>query len=203
MRINTRFLFAALNATKAAEGVEGTGVPEGYSEGFVRVKPDGSNRGSFVEGVDTLAKTRDLLERLEWFEVPRAELPAGACDPDERVSYFRAELPEDLRAFTGVVPLSTVANQRVVCEQGDHGPELTLEWGEDLVPTTEVWAITGPLKGREGCGLWAWYPGPIGTRATKRHTELLSKWEKFGRMSLSVDELNELHHLPVKLKKRV
>lgn len=187
---------AALFVTQSLEGSKD--IPVGYAEGFVRIRPDGSNRGSYVEGIDSLDTTKALLERLEWEEADRASLPTGACHPDSRVTYYKAMLPSDLVARTGIIALRDATGEVEVIE-GKHGLELTMQASKELPQTTEVWAITGPLEGSEQPGLWSWYPGPIGVFATSRHKELLAKWRNKGKSSLTGPELEELAALPVKL----
>ena len=189
---------AALNVTESLEGVS-KDIPVGYSEGFVRIRPDGTNRGSYVEGFDSLDATKVLLERLDWTVADRASLPAGACHPDPRVTYYKAELPDGYVARTGIIALRDATGEVEVIE-GKHGLELTMLAPNKLPQTTEVWAITGPLEGSEQPGLWSWYPGPIGVFATPRHKELLAKWRSEGRSSLTGPELEELAALPVKLR---
>ena len=191
----------ALLAMKAAEGIDGSGIPAGYSKGFVRVAPDGSNRGSFVAGVDSEEKTLALLGELDWQLVDRAELPPGAAHSDERVTYYRAKVPEQMQAFTGVLPLrQLLAMSSVEVIAGSHGPEMVAAYKQKLVATTEVWAILGPIDDREDLGLWSWYPGAISLFASPAHKALLTRWMDQGFASLKVDELLTLLDLPVKLR---
>lgn len=103
-------------------------VGPAYLAGLVRVRPDGSNRGSFIEGVATLSATRPLLtEKLKWTEIDHAELPKGATIPV--ASYFRATVPEGMTGRTGMVTFGSLsAEQRaqVKLVDGNHGPELVM-----------------------------------------------------------------------------
>lgn len=190
---------AALANTIAMEG-KSSDVPSGYTAGFVRVKPDGSNRGSFVEGLTSLEVTQEFLGGLEWQEAERSALPVGAAHPDTAVRYFKASLPSSVTARTGILALKDCDGEvRVV--NGNHGQELQMLWEGNLASTTQVWAVVGPVEGSENSALWTWYPGPIGVFATPRHKELMSKWQSGGRASLTESELAELADLPVKLKR--
>jgi hypothetical protein len=186
----------ALEVTRSLEGTPD--VPIGYSEGFVRVRPDGSNRGSFVVGIDDIGKTKKLLSELPWRSVDRETLPAGACHPDKNVSYFRAELPQAYAAKTGVIALQDADLGKVELVEGKHGMEFSMPATGELPLTAEVWAVIGPIG--EKIGLWTWYPGPIAVFATARHKELLARWFSEGRGSLTSEEIRELGALSVKLR---
>lgn len=152
---------AALEALAAA-GTD-PGVGPDYVQGLVRVTPDGTNRGSFIEGVDSLDATRTLLtDRLVWNEIDHADLPKGAAIPV--ATYFRAIVPEGMVGRTGILTLGSLdfaRRSRVKLVEGSHGPEMVLDWEGPLAETNEVWAIVG----NDGL-LWTWYPGPLTPRLT-------------------------------------
>ncbi|MBT3230802.1 hypothetical protein HN358_03405 [Candidatus Uhrbacteria bacterium] len=164
-----------------------------YVEGMVRVKPDGTNRGSYVEGVNTLEATKRLLEQLGWTLVAHEDLPEGVAFPP--ASYFCAELPEGMTARTGMIlykDLSGEQKSQVQLVEGDHGPEMVLRWSGPLATTTQVWAIIGT----DGWMLWSWYPAPLAPRYNGLFDALRTL---FRGETIDHESMAKIEALPVKL----
>lgn len=170
---------AVQNLITAANDPSNTEVTPEYLEGLVRVKPDGTNRGSYVEGIDTLEATKQLLSDLEWEEMEHDRLPAGATFGTAR--YFHATLPKEMTGRTGILTYGSLTPEqrlRVALVKGSHGPEMVVPWTGPLAETREVWAIVGG----DDAMLWTWYPGPLTPRLTPEIMEPL-------RMLLSGNEV--------------
>lgn len=181
----------------AAAGTDPKVGPD-YVQGLVRVKPDGTNRGSFIEGIDSLDATRTLLtEQLVWTEVNHADLPKGAAIPV--ATYFRATVPEGMVGRTGMLTFGSLGlaqRSQAKLVEGSHGPEMVLDWDGPLAETNEVWAIVG----NDGL-LWTWYPGPLTPRLTADLVDdirLLFEGDWVGK--ISPDRLAVIDTLAVKLR---
>lgn len=130
------------------------GGPTGevYLDGLVRVKPDGSNRGSFVRGLDDLNKTVNFLKEVNFSRVEVSpEIQFGNCQ------YYQASLPEGFRALTGILTLAECREKGVeveVSSSGNHGEELVASQSQELLETHVVSAIVD-----EDGMLSTWYPG--------------------------------------------
>jgi len=136
-----------------------------HVSGFVR-----SDRGSYVEGLETLGKTVSFLydmsakfEEVTHEEV-NAECPGAARMP---ARYFRASLPSDFTAWEGVALIADIAEagrlDEVRVRMGPHGPEFYVQaeinTGSCISAkkTDVVWIILGPSD--DGEVVWTWYPG--------------------------------------------
>ena len=78
------------NENKEKELWPGGPNGEQYLSGMIRVDDEGNNRGSYVEGLTTFAKTVGFLNNLNFKEVfpGPPEKERGLCDPDA-VSLFQ------------------------------------------------------------------------------------------------------------------
>jgi hypothetical protein len=124
---------------------------EQYINGLVRVNPDGTNRGSFVEGLDTIDKTIDFLKQLEFTKVEVSpDIQFGDCH------YYQASVPEGYDAFTGVLTVEEARNNGIdiKIEQGAHGDELVGVQEHGKLPRTKIISVI-----IDGGMLSTWYPG--------------------------------------------
>lgn len=149
-----------------------------YAEGLVRVKPDGSNRGSFVEGLDDLDKTVSFLKELDFKQVevsPEVQY--------KKSLYFQATLPEGYRAFTGVLTVEGARKKGLDVKviEGSHGDELQTR-GSSLSETNIISVIVD-----DGM-MSTWYPGSF----TAANPDPEHK--------LSADPADWLEELAVKIK---
>ena len=133
-----------------------------HLDGFVR-----TDRGSYVEGLDTLGRTLAFLRDMapSFVEVSHAEVnaecPGAAREP---ARYFRAEMLEGFTGMESVVLIGDLVAagrlDEVRVRDGAHGPEFYIPGepkGLGEKPTDNVWIILGPSEAGEV--VWTWYPG--------------------------------------------
>jgi hypothetical protein len=138
-----------------------------YLQGLVRDKGQGKHRGSYIPGLDTLAKTITFLKIQDWKETNPVAKREGC-------KYYQVELPENGLGFgPAYVGVLTLAEARykgwdIYKVAGEHGDQLVTR-GKDLLATNTITLII------EGDMMSTWHPGepmpetpqPIPTPSTK------------------------------------
>ena len=166
---------ALVNTTTAATTSEALAS---HMEGFVR-----SNRGSYIEGLDTMTKTVNFLYAISTSCVEvdhntvNSECPGAAR---EGVRYFKFSIPDEVIAYEAVVLLEDLkgaALNDVRVREGSHGYEFYIpdvKFNPGRVATG--WIILGPTKDVEGDVVYTWYPGRMtaGTSLNKHAVKLNS-----------------------------
>jgi len=125
------------------------GGPTGleYVSGLVRCDKFGGHRGSYVEGVDTLHKTINFLNSLDWHEcIPN--------NPRENCRYFQVFLKDHI-SWCGIVTVRECDLDQIQIVNGLHGNELTIPKTDRLEQCDIITLIV------EGDMMSTWFPGPL------------------------------------------
>ena len=136
---------------------------ETYLNGLVRVDFKGRARGSYVEGLDTLAKTIKFLKSLNWEEfAPKVGVREGC-------RYYKAPLPQHMEARQNVIGMDWLIDQKLAHQvevvDGPHGPELAWISAIESIRASTVTIIV------EGGMMSTWYPGETFAELPKGFTK--------------------------------
>ena len=155
-----------------------------HCSGFVRVQPNGENRGSYIEGLDSMAKTWGFLldaapMAKEWdHNRMNANFPGSASG---KTRYWRVDLADfpEVNAVESLVTVEDMFNDGTLDQlrvsKGLHGYELiypNAPKAELQKPATTVWIIAGPHGRFEdgvmiedyGIVMYTWFSGRMVSR---------------------------------------
>ncbi|MFA6017573.1 MAG: hypothetical protein WCT28_04090 [Patescibacteria group bacterium] len=149
--------------------------PEYLTDALIHInKPDNGNRISFVEGIETIEATEELLVSLEWEEASKSRLPDGLGD-DPSLRYFLGILPVELVGRTDIVKFDSLTEEQRekgigLSEGYKFGPQMFVSWDGPLPETREVWAIIGERDGT--MVFYTWHLGPL----VPRYNREVASW---------------------------